>query len=343
MEQFRKSPKLSVAILFSYVGLFFNFLGICIAQGDIANRNVGSTNIYGLLWYYVFFYTFWIAAVTYCFVSNTIQANRLIIVALTTITLSFVPSDIESSLVRTGILFSTGTSSGNSLKVAGLVILFFPALAVLFYIGSEPDSLLNTGIQLHMKRQDEENGNINREPSVAATLSDSRLSMVQNNSMAMNQTQNQAQSIVTKDQQSPVDQPTSDSQENSRAPSPSGSPTKSTPFVKTTQPPSIFVLPEASPLTPMMTNSVGESSPVFPTASLKRNTEKKPDLVVVFRAKALYAYEANKSDINEISFAKGQILDIIDAKGRWYQATKQELNGTFTTGIIPSNFVAKIE
>jgi uncharacterized membrane protein len=52
------------------------------------------------------------------------------------------------------------------------------------------------------------------------------------------------------------------------------------------------------------------------------------------RAEALFDYSANKEDPNEISFCQGEVMDIIDNNGRWWQARKAD----GTMGIVPSNF-----
>ncbi|CAL1694079.1 unnamed protein product [Somion occarium] len=44
----------------------------------------------------------------------------------------------------------------------------------------------------------------------------------------------------------------------------------------------------------------------------------------IYRAKAMYAYNASEDDPNEISFAKGEIMEILDKQGKWWQAKKAD-------------------
>ncbi|KAH3666685.1 hypothetical protein WICMUC_005502 [Wickerhamomyces mucosus] len=58
-----------------------------------------------------------------------------------------------------------------------------------------------------------------------------------------------------------------------------------------------------------------------------------------YTARALYSYESNPDDENEISFEKDEILKVNDIHSRWWQAKRS--NGQI--GICPSNYVELIE
>lgn len=50
----------------------------------------------------------------------------------------------------------------------------------------------------------------------------------------------------------------------------------------------------------------------------------------------LFSDKASLADPNELSFEKGETLEIVDRRGNWWQAR----NNRGETGIIPSNYVS---
>ncbi|KAF9459215.1 hypothetical protein BDZ94DRAFT_1054728 [Collybia nuda] len=77
------------------------------------------------------------------------------------------------------------------------------------------------------------------------------------------------------------------------------------------------------------------ASPTETEPTIIANIISEPQEVYPYKAEALFGYTASSDDSTELSFKKGELLDILTKSEQWWQARKQD----GTRGIAPSNYL----
>ncbi|TPX65750.1 hypothetical protein SpCBS45565_g04988 [Spizellomyces sp. 'palustris'] len=94
--------------------------------------------------------------------------------------------------------------------------------------------------------------------------------------------------------------------------------------------------PGVAPAVPPQDYTGPRESAISPVASqvppYAVDTDTKPS---VTKANALFPYEANPEDPTEVSFAKGDLLEVLSNQGKWWQVRTP----TGAVGIAPSNYL----
>ncbi|KAJ3260128.1 Transmembrane osmosensor [Boothiomyces macroporosus] len=288
-------------------GVFFDFVGLIVTQAGIPSEGQ-PINPLGLQWYLFILYSFFIAVVAYYTYTEQIKNHKGVLLGLSTILFGILPIDIDAAIKSTHESGAMG--SGSIVRAFGLIFIIFPVIFLFFCFGSEEDPIFNLtggfgGINLPQ---------INNPFSTDAKASPSAVV-------------HRGAPIVVPQQK--------DVEMADRSPSPQE------PRFQTSRTPSPeearFQMASRTP------SPVPQTSPRFSVIPNTRNSVvRNEDAVVEFKAEAMYTYNANVSDPNEISMKKGEILEVIDSKGKWWQVIKVESDGTFTTGIAPSNYLRRI-
>ncbi|KAF9055980.1 hypothetical protein BJ165DRAFT_1412325 [Panaeolus papilionaceus] len=314
----------------SIAGWFTAFIGQCIVTSDILK---GGRLAVGSLWFAIFLQLFLILGVLYTLATDSISMHRFQISVFGAVAIVFAVDGVTRGVFLAG-------SALNAMGAGWLILSIVDILWVLYFT-SEEDSLtlhlfnmLGTGgltppsrrrrtrTQSSMHNMQGGNGYVGNYASGGGIGSDTYDSKI--GAGAYN---------------SP--NPTGVRSQNSFGGSLNDAMTRS---VGGTGAGSIHNQPSAAGS--IGGNDNGPSSPLMAgvgagnTSNVGSNADgagPQPESYS-YRAKALYAYTANPEDPNEISFTKGEIMDIVDKSGKWWQAKKAD----GTTGIAPSNYLQVI-
>lgn len=278
---------------------------------SIAGAAAGN-KIPSLTWWGLVYQILLVIMVFVLYLNNTIELYKFTLVGLLLISFLYSSNSVNTLIYRL-------SDSGSLCCAAGLILVLMLNLIWILYFGGHPESPTNQFIDsFSLKTASHAHGQLNQLRE-----------------------QPQAKLIEPEDH------------EYKRYVSPNFASAGSPQFQETNLRQSQLTTNNKSANTPYMSSLQLNGLENFSSSDVRDLTNNKkpgfsdenPDLTVPnvatfrYKAKALYSYDANPDDINEISFSKDEILDVDDVDGKWWQARRA--NGQ--VGICPSNYVKLIE
>ncbi|PWZ00107.1 high osmolarity signaling protein SHO1 [Testicularia cyperi] len=304
---------LTVLFLLSTVGWLVAFIGQIAAEA-------GSGGHQGVLWFSIFLQFFLIAGFYVCVITDSLSMARLQLVAFTSVALVFSVFGINS-----GIYSSV---SSEQAVAAGYFLITITNIVWLLFLTSEEDSpffpivnIANDGVTAPASRSGGRYGN-------GASGSMRMASGTAGGYGAGNASGYSAGFQNGSGYQPAYGHSPSAADITTANGTGLGAPKMSSASIRSRGPAEAG----AGAISTEAPSVVSHGAPSSPTAAGQKSSDL-PDYG--YKARALYAYQANADDPTEISFSKGEVLDIVDNSGKWWQARKA--NGE--TGIVPSNYM----
>ncbi|KAH9962717.1 hypothetical protein BGW80DRAFT_1354088 [Lactifluus volemus] len=289
--------------IFSVIAWFIAFIAQIVATSRFGHHTVGT------LWFAIWLQLFLILGVLYTLASDSIAMHRFQIVTFGSVAIVFAVSGVNES-----IFSSVGSLDAIA---AGWLILAIVDILWVLYFTSEEDSLtlylfnsLGTGGLTPPSRRRRTRTTSMHDPTGYGGGGGYSAAGVGPIGVPPPQSQSQKSANSVVGPTSPGSVPSAHVADTS-GPQGVNSPLMSTPG-------NAGIGAGGGPPLPADTSVVGSDTTAYP-----------------YKAKALYAYTASPDDPNEISFSKGEVMDIIDKTGKWWQARKDD----GSVGIAPSNYL----
>lgn len=298
-----------VTFLLAFAGWFTAFIGQAATTAQFGNAFVGT------LWFAIFLELFLILGVLHTLATDTIGLHRLQISVFGAVAIVFSVNGANAGLYAIA-------SAPQAMGAGWLILSFVNILWVLYFTAEEDSTILNTfdslGSGSGLTPAGRTGGGARRR-SHKHTQSISRSS--NGYAGAPGKEEHMGMTGIT-----PIH--TGGGPGGMRQTSPGGMTGGGRSFGEDSH------HRAASPSTPLMSNAVppGSGAAGGPGNDPEQGG---PGANYAYKARALYAYTASADDPAEISFTKGEILDIVDNNGKWWQARKED----GTTGIVPSNYL----
>ncbi|KAF4548791.1 putative high osmolarity signaling protein sho1 [Elsinoe fawcettii] len=261
-------------------------------------------------WWTLVFTFFAIIGVTISVASDAVQTYQVAIVGFLSAGLVFTTSSVNS------LIYLPNGARAHDAASAGFILLSMVAIVWIFYYGSQPTASHRHAIDsLALHKEGRAPSRTSRHMANSTYRPETTISQQPQMYTSAQLSGFETSSPVTGYPGGAIGQ--SDNKRNSEARFGQPAPTQ-----------------QPQPTSAQQTRSVtpAQAAPAAAPAAQENNNS---PTEYPYRAKAIYSYEANPEDPNEISFSKHEILEVSDVSGRWWQAKKE----SGETGIAPSNYL----
>lgn len=291
-----------ITLIFAAFSWVVSMAGLAAIQASLNKVNAATTPNFSVGWWNWFLEFMIIVGLAFTLMAGIMLKYRLLFVGLLVLSLSYITSeanDVHAIILLDDIVPNTLTASDLSkfnCYLAGLVMMALVFFAWLIVLGSDSDSYI---------------GN-----SVTGMQTGSLMGRANNNTAG-----GASQANINSNSQSEM----AASNDNRAIPASLAAGAATGAAVNSSISPSS---PKTSAMPSLEQPYAGGNNTNSVQSAVSSNANMK--------ATALYAYVANSEDPNEISFEKGQLFDVVDNKGKWWQVQNPV---TGQLGIAPSNYL----
>ncbi|EGF76945.1 hypothetical protein BATDEDRAFT_27992 [Batrachochytrium dendrobatidis JAM81] len=293
----------------SSLGWLLDFVGVCIAQQQ-QNQFVYTINPLRFQWFFLAVYLVSIVGMIMVVLNGCIAVYRFPIIASIVLCIAFGVEDMDSGVITSQLSNGISASAGG-LRAAGVFCILAAMFINVFLFGVEKGAVELPPFMLRVpnpiQKTDQGNSHL---PSHNVNAS----------APSHHHANSDRQSMST--QHVPLTILQSTTPNNGVVPPP-----------KSGEHPSSFI--------------------EIPMSDQKRVGGPRPDSdmsvgsnlnngVYMHRVKAVYSYKANPEDPTELTFEKGDTLEVVDIQGKWWQARQVKADGQTNIGIVPSNYMQVI-
>lgn len=308
-----------VTLVVSVVAWFIQLAGIASLQNQFNQISRSSNQFTGQLgtgWWNIALEFALICSVIFSLSSgNDFRGYRMVFIGLLALSLSYISSD---ATLTNAISFSfansgnrAGAAASSNAYLAGLIMMAISFISWIFAIGSDDDTKVQSMIQAtqfwnskisHSREITESSNNNRSQDRISSTFivrNKSQRTSQRDTTQSIHRIPSRPDTLPTIGGQLSID---------------------------------LATVADTDYGSKSARNTMVSTAPSSRIASEILNGYKR-------QVRGLYTYTASPDDPNEVSFMKGEVMEVMDDKGKWWQVKKDD----GSIGIAPSNYLENVD